>query len=84
VYRVAAGISGTYWVMGSSAIANGLSAGQAIAAMIIGTLISGAVCWGCGDFGVKYGLGFPMLSRATFGMYGSTFVVILKCFSNFI
>lgn len=56
----------------------------AIGAMIVGAAISGLVSWGCGEFGVVYGLGFPMMSRAAFGMYGSYFVVILKCFSNFV
>ena len=29
-------------------------------------------------------MNFPMMSRACFGMYGSYFVVIIKCFVNFI
>jgi len=70
--------------MGSTAIANGLSAGQAIGAMIVGAAISCGITWGCSEFGIVYGLGFPMMSRAGFGMYGSYFVVVLKCFSNFI
>jgi len=70
--------------MGSTAITTGLSAGQAIAANIIGALVSGLVSWGCGEFGIKYGLGFPMMSRSAFGMYGSYFVIVLKCFSNFV
>lgn len=70
--------------MGSSAIAAGLSAGQAIGAMILGSVLSAVVAWGCGEFGIKYALGFPMMSRAAFGMYGSYFVVVLKCFGNII
>ena len=33
---------------------------------------------------VLYHLGFPMMSRSTFGMYGSYFVIMIKCFVNFI
>ncbi|KFA81703.1 hypothetical protein S40288_08095 [Stachybotrys chartarum IBT 40288] len=33
---------------------------------------------------ILYHLGFPMMSRATFGMYGSFFVIIVKCFVNII
>ncbi|KAK3314112.1 permease for cytosine/purines, uracil, thiamine, allantoin-domain-containing protein [Apodospora peruviana] len=83
-FWVAAAISATYWTIGSASIAAGLSAGQAIGAIIVGAAVSGLVCWGCGEFGIQYGLGFPMMSRAAFGMYGSYFVVILKCFSNFV
>ncbi|PKS11151.1 hypothetical protein jhhlp_002912 [Lomentospora prolificans] len=83
-FWVSVGIAATYWTMGSSAIAAGLSAGQAIGAMILGSVLSALVAWGCGEFGITYGLGFPMMSRAAFGMYGSYFVVVLKCFGNII
>ncbi|EXJ84746.1 hypothetical protein A1O3_05418 [Capronia epimyces CBS 606.96] len=83
-FWVSAGIAATYWTMGSTAIAAGLSVGEAIPALLIGAIISAIVTCGCSEFGLKYHLGFPMLSRAVFGMYGSYFVVILKCFSNFV
>ncbi|KAK5174870.1 uncharacterized protein LTR77_000006 [Saxophila tyrrhenica] len=67
-FWVAAGIAAVYWTMGSTAIANGLSAAQAIGAMIVGAAISCGITWGCSEFGIKYALGFPMLSRAVFGI----------------
>ncbi|KAF8852002.1 hypothetical protein BDZ45DRAFT_807858 [Acephala macrosclerotiorum] len=66
------------------AITNGLTAGQAIGAMLVGGVICAIVTWLCGEPGIKYHLGFPMMSRATFGMYGSFFIVVLKCFTNFL
>ena len=70
--------------MGGSGITNGLNAGEAIGAMIIGSVVCSLVAWTCGEPGIKYHLGFPIMSRATFGMYGSYFVVVLKCFTNFL
>lgn len=70
--------------MGGTAIANGLTAAEAISAMLIGSIVCAIVAHACGEPGVKYHLGFPIMSRATFGMYGSYFVVVLKCFTNFL
>jgi NCS1 family nucleobase:cation symporter-1 len=70
--------------MGGTAIANGLNAGEAIGAMAIASVIVAITAWLCGEPGVKYALGFPMMSRATFGMHGSYFVILIKCFTAFI
>lgn len=83
-YWIAAGFNATAWALGSSNIANGLSAGQAIGGVFIGAFISGLVAFLCGEPGVLYHLGFPMMSRSTFGMYGAWFVIMIKCFVNFI
>lgn len=70
--------------MGGTGIANGLSAAEAVGAMLIGSVVCALVAHLCGEPGIKYRLGFPMMSRATFGMYGSYFVVVLKSFTNFL
>jgi NCS1 family nucleobase:cation symporter-1 len=70
--------------MGGTAIANGLNAGEAIGALLIGSIVCAIVAWLCGEPGLRYHLGFPMMSRATFGMYGSYFVVVIKSFTNFL
>lgn len=82
--RVAAGFNATAYSLGSSNIANGLSAGEAIGGVLIGSVLAGLVAVLCGEPGVLYHVGFPMQSRSTFGMYGSYFVILLKCFVNFI
>lgn len=46
--------------------------------------MAGLVAFLCGEPGVRYHLGFSMMSRATFGMYGAWFVIMVKCFVNFI
>lgn len=83
-YWISGAVCASFWSMGSSAIANGLTAGEAIGAMAIASLVCAVVAWVCGEPGIKYHLGFPMMSRVTFGMYGSYFIVVLKCFTNFL
>ena len=39
---------------------------------------------GTNKFQVLYHLDFPMMSRLTFGMCGSYFVIMIKCFVDFI
>ncbi|OAA55850.1 uracil permease [Niveomyces insectorum RCEF 264] len=83
-YWVAGAVCASFWSMGGTAIANGLTAAESVVAMIIGAVVCSIVAQTCGEPGIKYHLGFPMMSRATFGMYGSYFVVVIKCFTNFL
>ncbi|KAK5173986.1 uncharacterized protein LTR77_001065 [Saxophila tyrrhenica] len=83
-YWVAAGLNTTAWALGSSNLANGLDIGGALGGIFVGGVLAGLVAFLCGEPGVRYHLGFSMMSRATFGMYGAWFVVMLKCFVNFI
>jgi NCS1 family nucleobase:cation symporter-1 len=82
--RIAAGVNTTAWALGSSHLAAGLDAGGAIGGVLVGGIVAGIVAFLCGEPGVKYHLGFPMMSRAAFGMYGSYFVIAVKIFVNFI
>jgi NCS1 family nucleobase:cation symporter-1 len=84
MHRIAAGVNTTAWALGSSHLAAGLDAGGAIGGVLVGGIVAGIVAFLCGEPGVKYHLGFPMMSRATFGMYGSYFVISIKIFVNFI
>ena len=70
--------------LGSSNLASGLDLGGALGGIAVGGVLAGAVAYLCGEPGVRYHLGFSMMSRATFGMYGAWFVVMVKCFVNFI
>ncbi|RFU32336.1 hypothetical protein B7463_g3976, partial [Scytalidium lignicola] len=83
-YWISGAVCASFWSMGSSAIANGLTAGEAIGAMVVASFVCAVVAFLCGEAGIRYYLGFPMMSRVTFGMYGSYFVVVLKCFTSFI
>ncbi|EXJ83331.1 hypothetical protein A1O1_06952 [Capronia coronata CBS 617.96] len=83
-YWSAGAICASFWSMGGTAIANGLNAGEAIGALLIGSVICAIVAHYCGAAGLKYHLGFPMLNRAAFGLYGSYFGVFVQCFVVFI
>ena len=52
-YWVAAGINSTAWSLGSSSLANGLTAGQAVGGVLIGGVLSGLVAFICGEPGVS-------------------------------
>ncbi|KFA46180.1 hypothetical protein S40293_03751 [Stachybotrys chartarum IBT 40293] len=81
-YWCAVGFNTTTWSLCSSNLAAGLDAGGAIGGIFVGTVLAFFVAVVCGEPGLRYHLGFPMMSRATFGMYGSWFVILLKCFVN--
>ncbi|KAH8678271.1 permease for cytosine/purines, uracil, thiamine, allantoin-domain-containing protein [Xylariales sp. PMI_506] len=83
-YWAAVGANVTPWSLGSSNLANGLDAGGTIGGVFVGSILCAIVATLCGEAGIRYHLGFPMMSRATFGMYGAYFVIMLKLFVNFI
>jgi nucleobase:cation symporter-1, NCS1 family len=83
-YWIAVGANTTVWALASSNIANGLDAGASIGGIFVGGVLAAIVAVLCGEPGVRYHLGFPMMSRVAFGMYGSYFVIMVKCFVNFI
>ncbi|KAI5814656.1 permease for cytosine/purines, uracil, thiamine, allantoin-domain-containing protein [Pyronema omphalodes] len=83
-YWVVTGVNASAWSLGSANMANGLSPAEVCGAVLIGAFCSGLIAFFCGEPGVQYHLGFPMMSRATFGIYGSYFVVALKVFANLI
>lgn len=81
-YWTAAGINTTAWALGSSNLAAGLDIGGALGGIFLGSVLAGITAFLCGEPGVRYRVGFSMMSRVTFGMYGAWFVVVLKCFVN--
>ncbi|KAJ5901916.1 hypothetical protein N7495_002444 [Penicillium taxi] len=83
-YWSTVGINTTAWSISSSQLSNGLDAASAIGGVLVGSCFSAIVALLSGEAGILYRLGFPMLSRSTFGMYGSYFVIVLKCFVNII
>lgn len=82
--RVITGINASAWSLGSSNSANGLTAVQVIFGVLIGSIVAGLVAFLCGEPGVRFHCGFPIVSRAAFGIYGSYFPVLIKIFVNFI
>ncbi|KAF5639361.1 NCS1 nucleoside transporter [Fusarium sp. NRRL 52700] len=66
------------WSNGASLIAVGLSWHQALIACIIANLISSSVALALGRPGARYHVGYPVLARSVFGMYGQFFFVWIR------
>ncbi|KAH9818125.1 NCS1 nucleoside transporter family [Teratosphaeria destructans] len=58
------------WQTGSSLISAGLSVWQAVIAIIIGKIIISAVAIANGYVGAEWHIGFPVVSRLVWGVYG--------------
>ncbi|KAI5247791.1 hypothetical protein E4T43_01700 [Aureobasidium subglaciale] len=66
------------WSNGASLIAIGLTWWQALIACIMANLISSSVALSLGRPGAKYHIGYPVLARSVFGMYGHYFFVWIR------
>ena len=66
------------WSNGASLIAYGLNWWQALVACMIANLISSATALLLGRPGARYHIGYPVLARSVFGMYGHFFYVWVR------
>ncbi|KAL2208362.1 NCS1 family nucleobase:cation symporter-1 [Sarocladium strictum] len=66
------------WSNGASLIAVGLNWQQALVSCIIANLISSSVALALGRPGATYHIGYPVLARSVFGMYGQFFFVWIR------
>ncbi|KIJ69412.1 hypothetical protein HYDPIDRAFT_24252 [Hydnomerulius pinastri MD-312] len=68
------------YTTGSTLLAYGLTAQQAIACIVIGAVIVGLLCIACGWMGERHHIGFTVASRFSWGMRGAYFPVVLRVF----
>lgn len=66
------------WSNGASLIAIGLTWWQALIACILANLLSSSVALALGRPGARYHVGYPVLARNVFGMYGHYFFVWIR------
>ncbi|OJJ43053.1 hypothetical protein ASPZODRAFT_136596 [Penicilliopsis zonata CBS 506.65] len=66
------------WQIGSSLVSTGLSVWQSVIAVILGKLIVAGVAVLNGYVGAKWHIGFPVWSRAVWGMYGSYVALVQR------
>jgi NCS1 family nucleobase:cation symporter-1 len=66
------------WTTGSSLISVGLSFKTTIGASVIAYILIGLIAVGGARVGSRYHVGFPVWSRAAFGMRGSKFFIGLR------
>lgn len=66
------------WQLGSSLVAIGLSVWQAMIAVIIGKVIVALVAVFNGYVGAEWHIGFPIVSRYLWGMYGQYIALVQR------
>ncbi|KAF2732240.1 hypothetical protein EJ04DRAFT_441417 [Polyplosphaeria fusca] len=78
------GICLSSWTIGSSLIGIGLTAAQAMTAVTVGMLIASCTAYLNSAPGAKHHLGYGMLARSSFGLWGSYFCIMLNVFQSFV
>lgn len=66
------------WQLGSSLVATGLSVWQTVIAIMIGKVIIAAIAVLNGFVGADWHIGFPVFSRAVWGIYGSYLALLQR------
>jgi len=66
------------WQIGASLIAVGLSVWQTMIAVIIGKIIIACVAVCNGAIGARWHIGFPVLSRGIWGVYGAYLIILQR------
>lgn len=72
------------WTTGSSLIALGLNVWQAMITVIIGHCMVGIICVLAGGPGAKWHIGFSILQKSSWGMFGAMFPLVQRIVLSFI
>ncbi|KAH9886805.1 NCS1 family nucleobase:cation symporter-1 [Xylariomycetidae sp. FL2044] len=84
VFWASGGVCVTSWTLGSSMIGIGLNVPEAFGAVLCGVGLSSILGHFCGQSGRVHHVGFMMLNRASFGLWGSYFSIMLCVFESII
>jgi hypothetical protein len=76
--RCYSGVCLSSWTVGSSLIGIGLTAGQACGVVLIGCVLASASAFLNGTPGAMHHLGYGAMARASWGLFGSYFCVMLN------
>ncbi|TEA10721.1 Transporter aclS [Colletotrichum sidae] len=66
------------WQLGASLVAAGLSVWQSVIAIVVGKVIIAAVAIANGYVGAEWHIGFPVVSRYIWGVYGQYIILIQR------
>ncbi|KAH7362697.1 NCS1 nucleoside transporter [Plectosphaerella cucumerina] len=72
------------WTTGSAIIALGLNVWQAMLTVIIGHCLVGVICVLAGGPGAKWHVGFSIIQKASWGMWGSLIPLVQRIMLSFI
>ncbi|KAF5374309.1 hypothetical protein D9758_004637 [Tetrapyrgos nigripes] len=78
------GINISGWVSASSLLALGLNVWQSMLSVVIGNLIVGCAVALNGLPGGKWHIGFPVINRYVWGLYGSFFPLLMRIMLSFV
>ncbi|KAH7910773.1 permease for cytosine/purines, uracil, thiamine, allantoin-domain-containing protein [Hygrophoropsis aurantiaca] len=81
IYWCISGLCISAYTMGSTLLAYGLTAPQAIVCLVIGAILVGVLSVACGWMGERHHIGFTVASRFSWGMRGAYFPVLVRCFT---
>ncbi|KAJ6574876.1 NCS1 nucleoside transporter family [Mycena capillaripes] len=77
-YWIAEAFGISQYQVASTAVAAGLSPGAAIGAVFLGHFFVSIACAGNAWIGATYGINFPVLARASFGIHGNLVAVMCR------
>ena len=78
VYRWSESWAVSTWSLGSSLIALGATVRDALLVILFANLLSAVVIVLNGRAASRYHVGYPVMARTTFGIWGSYFFVVLR------
>ncbi|KAI0916920.1 hypothetical protein AcW1_007757 [Taiwanofungus camphoratus] len=81
-YWTMAGSCISAWSTGSTLLAYGLNAQQAIGTIIVGSFLIGILSVVCGWMGEVHHIGFTVASRFSWGMRGGYFPIMIRIFTG--
>ncbi|KAH7920283.1 hypothetical protein BV22DRAFT_1199004 [Leucogyrophana mollusca] len=81
IYWCISGLCISAYTTGSTLLAYGLTAPQAIACLVIGAVVVGILSVACGWMGERHHIGFTVASRFSWGMRGAYFPVLVRVFT---
>ncbi|KAJ6607208.1 permease for cytosine/purines, uracil, thiamine, allantoin-domain-containing protein [Mycena sp. CBHHK59/15] len=82
IYWCISGMCISAYTVGSTLLVYGLSAPQALGAIVVGAMCTGVLSVACGWMGERHHIGFTVASRFTWGMRGAYFPVIIRSFTT--
>ncbi|GBE85495.1 permease for cytosine/purines, uracil, thiamine, allantoin-domain-containing protein [Sparassis latifolia] len=82
IYWCISGLCISAYTSGSTMLAYGLTAQQAIGALVVGSVITGFLSISCGWMGERHHIGFTVASRFSWGMRGAYFPILIRSFTT--